>query len=88
VIHTRNEEFRKTFQRQLAELRSKLAAIPAEQRRVLQEFADQIDEDHCRMNQYSNDFADMVDDLDLTIKAMYFNLWASKHQASPVQQET
>jgi hypothetical protein len=67
------------------ELRKKMDVVPEEQRQTLLEFADKIGRDHARMQNCCNDFADMVDDLDLAVKAMKFNLWASQRDARRIR---
>jgi hypothetical protein len=67
-------------------MRQKLDALPDEQRSVLLAFANQVEQDHYRMKKCSEEFDDMVGDLNLTIKTMRFNIWACVQDTKSIQQ--
>lgn len=71
-------DFSKFFHSQMHEIRSRIATLPDSCREMLHSFANNVEEQHCRMQNGCANVKDLVDDLSLNVKAARFNLWASQ----------
>ncbi|MFQ5489234.1 MAG: transcriptional regulator [Phycisphaerae bacterium] len=72
-----NEE---TFQRKLAELVAEIGTLPTEERKRLENLAQQTKDRHKQLKQTVNSLQESIDFLRLSIKYMLFDLEATRRE--------
>lgn len=81
-------DFDVEFHRRLAQLRAEINAISAEDRSLLCQMADDVEQQHRQTHSDCAIACDLADDMSLSFASTMFNIWACQREAEQVRNWT
>lgn len=77
-------DFNLEFHRRLAQLRSQIDAVDAEDRSVLCQMANRVEQQHCQTQADCAIACELADDMSLTFASTMFSIWACQREAEQI----
>jgi hypothetical protein len=77
-------DFNAQFHRRLAQLRSQIDSVSAEERSVLCQMANQVEQQHRQTQDDCAIACNLTEDMSLSVASTMFNIWACQREAEQI----